>query len=172
MDNYEEEASFDAELEDEFDYGDDTLSPEEEILNSLTAEEKRVYEVIQQKLRMTDPILQALEDMKDKPSEAQIQSFKERTGDEVYFISLSEKENFLFRPIRRQEWRTLMSTIAKLDDFKKSEAIVAKGTLHPVLSNVNIGALSAGTVDTLKEVILRASNFMPPDMAVSLVRKL
>ena len=172
MDNYESEASFDAELEDDFNYGDEELSPEEEILNSLTAEEKRVYEVIQQKLRMTDPILQALEDMKDKPTDAQITSFKERTGDEVYFISLSEKENFLFRPIRRQEWRTLMATIAKLDDFKKSEAIVAKGTLHPVLSNVNIGALSAGTVDTLKEVILRASNFMPPDMAVSLVRKL
>ena len=65
-----------------------------------------------------------------------------------------------------------MANIAKLDDFKKSEAIVAKGVLHPVLSNVNIGALSAGTVDTLKEVILRASNFMPPELAMSLVRKL
>lgn len=171
MDNYENEASFDAELEDNFDYDQD-LSPEEQVFQALTPEEKRVYASIQEKLRMTDPILEALEQMKDRPTDAMIEGFKEKTGDEVYFISLSEKENFLFRPIRRQEWRTLMANISKLDDFKKSEAIVAKGILHPVLSGTNIGALSAGTVDTLKEVILRASNFMPPDVAVSLVRKL
>lgn len=168
MDNNFEEVDYDYEQE----YDESSMSPEEEVFASLSAEEKALYNKVQQKLRMTDPVLQALEEMKDAPTAEMIESFKAATGDEVYFISLSAQENFVFRPIRRQEWRTLMNQIAKLDEMKKAEAVVAKGVLHPKLSGANIGALSAGTVETLKEMILRASNFMDPVQAVSLVRKL
>lgn len=168
MDNNFEEVDYEYEQE----YDESSMSPEEEVFASLSAEEKILYNKIQQKLRMTDPVLQALEEMKDAPTPEMIESFKAATGDEVYFISLSAQENFVFRPIRRQEWRTLMNQIAKLDEMKKAEAVVAKGVLHPKLSSANIGALSAGTVETLKEMILRASNFMDPVQAVSLVRKL
>ena len=65
-----------------------------------------------------------------------------------------------------------MSKIDKLDSFKKSEAIVAKGVLFPVLNQQNMNVLSAGTVETLKELILQASNFMAPEYATQLVRKL
>jgi L-rhamnose mutarotase len=147
-------------------------TPEEQVLSQLDADEKKLYHNIQEKLRMTDPVLQALAEMENAPTDEMIESFKAATGDEVYFISLSDKENFVFRPIRRQEWRALMQQIAKLDEYKKAEAIVAKGILHPQISSVNIGALSAGSVETLREVILRASNFMDPMHAVSLVRKL
>ena len=163
---YEEEASFETEFQDEFE------SPEEAVLAELDPKEKALWEKIQYKLKMTDPVLQAMKDMENAPSDEMIEDFKNRTGDQAYFITLSDKENFVFRPIRRQEWRTLMTNIAKLDEFKKSEAIVAKGVLHPVLSNINIGALSAGTVETLKEMILRASNFMTPEEAFRSVRKL
>jgi len=160
------------ELDYEDSYAESELTPEEEVFASLSAEEKALYAKIQEKMRMTDPVLQALAEMKDAPSPEMIESFKASTGDEVYFIALSAQENFVFRPIRRQEWRTLMNQIAKLDEYKKTEAVVAKGVLHPKLSSVNMGALSAGTVETLKEMILRASNFMDPAQAVALVRKL
>lgn len=168
---YEEEASFDGEYGEEV-YGEEELSPEEQILADLSPEEKRVFDLVQHKLRMTDPVLKVLKEMKDAPTDAQVENFKQVTGDEVYFINLSEKENFVFRPIKRQEWRTLMANIAKLDEFKKSEAIVIKGVLHPKLSQINIGALSAGSIETLKEMILRASNFMSPEEAIRQVRKL
>lgn len=166
MENYEqEELGLDPEMM-------EGLSPEEQVLAQLNEEEKKVYHTIQQKLKMTDPVMQALEEMENSPTDEMISEFKAATGDEVYFISLSDKENFVFRPIRRQEWRTLMQQIAKMDEYKKAEAIVAKGVLYPQISNMNIGALSAGSVETLREVILRASNFMDPMHAVSLVRKL
>jgi hypothetical protein len=165
---YEEEADNQEFVEESY----EDLSPEEQVYQALSAEEKQLYAQIQEKLRMTDPVIQALAEMKNAPTPEMIDSFKSSTGDEVYFISMSDKENFLFRPIRRQEWRALMGNIAKLDEYKKSEAIVMKGVLYPQLSQVNVGALAAGSIETLKEVILRASNFMPPDMAVSLVRKL
>ena len=165
MENYEQEQDYG--FEPEMD-----MSPEDQVLSQLNEDEKKLYNSIQQKLKMTDPVMQALAEMENPPTEEMIESFKAATGDEVYFISLSDKENFVFRPIRRQEWRALMQQIAKLDEYKKAEAVVAKGVLHPQISSMNIGALSAGSVETLREVILRASNFMDPMHAVSLVRKL
>ena len=100
-----------------------------------------------------------------------IEEFKQRAGD-IYFMDLGETEKYIFRPIRRQEWRTLLQTIEKLDPKKQDEAIVARGVLFPQLMGTKMGTLPAGSVDTLKEMILRASNFMPPEHAVQLVRKL
>lgn len=172
MDNMENDAvdldqdyldeGFDAELEQE---------PSLEDLG-LTPEEQKLFARIQEKLKYTDPVLKALAEMKSPPSEELINSLKEQTGDEVYFITLSEKENFLFRPIRRQEWRTLMEQTAKLNSFKRDEALVAKAILYPKIGPSAMGALNAGTIETLKEMILRASNFMTPEQAIQSTRKL
>jgi len=141
------------------------------ILSGLTDEEKALLHKIEQKRMDQDHIINTFKQLEARPSDEEIEHLKAQCGD-VYLVSLSEKENFLFRSLKRIEWRALMSKITKLDNFKQSEAIVMKGVVFPQLSQQNINVLSAGTIDTLKELILQASNFMPPEYATSLVRKL
>lgn len=169
----------DAEADYDTGYGYSEEFPEEEYEETeselddldLTKEEKEAFKKAQAKMEQQDPIMQAYREMENGPTEEQVEEFKQKAGD-VYFINLSEKENFIFRPVRRQEWRTLLKQIEKLDEEKKAEAIVAKCVLFPQLSSVKINVLSAGTVETLRDMILKASNFMSPEYAVQLVRKL
>jgi hypothetical protein len=142
------------------------------IYDSLSDEEKALLAKIEKKQREADPIVQMFRELENRPSEEDIERMKMQVGGEVYLVSFTEKENFLFRPLKRLEWRTLMNQIQKLDEFKKSEAIVMKSVLWPSLSQQNINMLSAGAIDSLKELVLQASNFMPPEYAMSLVRKL
>jgi len=153
--------------EDELESGEET----DPVIDSLTSEEKALLSKIQQKQKEQDHIIQTFKQLEQKPSDEDIEEMKLRVG-EVFLVSLSEKENFLFRALKRLEWRTLMNKINKLDDFKKAEAIVMKGVMWPQLNQQNINVLSAGTIDTLRELILQASNFMPPEYAMTLVRKL
>jgi hypothetical protein len=161
--HFAQQEIYDDELE-----GDDEFDP---MLSDLTLEEKALLQKIEKKRLQQDHILTIFRELETRPSDEQIEEMKQRCGD-VYLVSLSEKENFLFRSLKRLEWRTLMQKIDKLDNFKKSEAIVMKGILFPQLNQQNINVLSAGTVDTLKELILQASNFMAPEYATQLVRKL
>ncbi len=141
------------------------------IYESLSDEEKALLEKIQKKQMEQDHILETFKQLEDKPSDEEIEHFKSQVGD-VFLASFSEKENFIFRPIKRLEWRTLIQQIQKLDEMKKSEAICMKATLWPKLTQMNINVLTAGSIETLKDLILQASNFMGPEIAMQLVRKL
>jgi len=144
---------------------------EDPIMGDLTEEEKELLKKIQKKQMDQDYILQTFKELENRPSDDQIEEFKQQVGD-VYLLSLSESENFVFRPLRRLEWRTLMQRIAKLDDMKKAEAVVMKGCLWPKLDQQNINVLTAGAIETMRDMILQVSNFMPPETALQLVRKL
>jgi hypothetical protein len=147
---------------------DDMVDP---LLEELTQEEKNLLERIEKKRMNQDHIINTFKQLENRPSDDEIENLKAQCGD-VYLVSLSDKENFLFRPLKRLEWRTLMNKISSLDSFKQSEAIVMKGVVFPQLNQTNINVLSAGTIDTIKELILQCSNFMQPEHAIQLVRKL
>lgn len=141
------------------------------VLASLSPEEKMLLEKIKQKQMDQDFILQTFKELESRPSDEEIEAFKSQVG-EVFLISLSEAENFVFRPIKRLEWRTLMQRVQKLDDLKKAEAVVMKSCLWPRLDQQNINVLTAGSIETLRDMILQVSNFMLPEVAMQLVRKL
>jgi hypothetical protein len=153
------------------DFIEEEMENEDPILASLTAEEKALLAKIQQKQMEQDFIIQTFKELEHRPSDEEIEQFKHQVGD-VYLLSLSEKENFVFRPLRRLEWRTLMQKIQKLEDDKKSEAIVMKATLWPKLDQQNINVLTAGAIDSVRDMILQVSNFIGPETAMQLVRKL
>lgn len=138
----------------------------------LSEEEKAAYEAIQEKIMNQDPVLEFFKHLEDKPSDEQIEAWKEQVG-EVYFAQISEAEHFVFRAIKRKEWRDLLKRLeAVKDPLKQDEAIVMKGVLYPQLNNLKVNMLSAGTINTMKELIMQASNFFPPEYALQLVRKL
>lgn len=137
----------------------------------LTPEEEKLLNELLKKKQKEDLILETYKSLESRPSDEEIQEWKIKFG-EVYLVSLSEKENFLFKPLKRHEWRQLMIQIDKLPEHKKTEAIVMKGVIWPRLSQSNIEVLTAGAPDTLRNLILEASNFIDPDRAIGLVRKL
>lgn len=166
--NLDEFLSEDSYLEDELE-GSDEFDP---VLSQMTPEELKTLEKFRKLQMEQDEVIQAFKQLETKPSEDEIENMKSMTGGDVYLVSFSEKENFIFRPLKRLEWRTLMDRIEKLPPLKKSESIVMKGVLWPKLNQQNINVLTAGAVETMKELVLQASNFMPPEVAMGLVRKL
>jgi len=169
MENYQ-----DIDLDQHLQQESEEIKTEEDIfLSELTQEEKDLLKRIEEKKMKQDYIMQLFEELESKPSKEELEMLKQQCG-EVYFVPLGDsgKENFIFRSIKRLEWRTLMNKIAPLDEYKKAEAIVMKGVVHPQLNQQNINILAAGSIDTLRELILQASNFMPADYAMQLVRKL
>ena len=159
-------------------YNDEYVEPEElppmhdqqEDLG-FTKEEQEILKRAEAKIAAQDPIMAAFGEWDKAPSAEQIELFREQAGD-IYFIELGEDSKYIFRPVRRQEWRTLLKQIEKLEELKQTEAIVARCVLYPKLQGVQMGSLKAGDVETLHQMILRASNFMTPEYAVQLVRKL
>lgn len=154
---------------------EDTEYPEEleqdPILSQLSDEEKQLLMKIEEKRRGQDFIIETFRQLETRPSDDEIEHFKANVGN-VYLLGLSEEENFVFRPLKRLEWRALVTKIQKLDEMKQAEAICMKACLWPKLDQHNINVLTAGAIETLKEAILNMSNFMPPETAMQLLRKL
>lgn len=137
----------------------------------MTEQEEALLNELLEKKKQEDVILKTYKSLENKPSDEEINLWKQKFGD-VYLVSLSERENFIFRAIRRQEWRQLMSQVAKLPEAKRTEAIIMRGILYPKMTEANVAVLTAGAPDTIRNLILEASNFLEPERAVQLVRKL
>ena len=139
----------------------------------LSDEEEKQLEALLKKKKDADFIMQTFKSLEKRPSDDEIELLKAKHG-EIFLVSLSEKENFLFKALKRQEWRELMQRFekAKLPEQQRTEGIVMAGVVWPVLNQANINVLTAGAPDTIRNLILEASNFMEPDRAVALVRKL
>lgn len=137
----------------------------------LSEEEDKLLEALLEKKKQEDLILKTYKSLENKPSDEEIDGWKKRFGD-IYLVSLSEKENFIFRALRRQEWRQLMTQVAKFPEAKKTEAIITRAILYPKMSEANVAVLTAGAPDTIRNLVLEASNFLEPERAVQLVRKL
>jgi hypothetical protein len=133
-------------------------------------EDDKLKELLEKKQR-EDTIMKTFLTLQEKPSQEVIDSWKKQFGD-VYLMSLGEKMNFIFRPIKRIEWRQLMSKAGKLTEIQQTEMIVQKAVVWPVLAAKDVQVLTGGAPEALRDVILEASHFMPPERAMVLVRQL
>lgn len=86
----------------------------------------------------------------------QIAEWKSKFGD-IYLINLGD-EKFVYRPIKRFEYKTIMANTEANRAFNE-EKIVQMCVIHPVLDVSKIPMLKAGTITTLVELIMAASNF-------------
>ena len=137
----------------------------------MSVEEEKMYAFLQEKKKKQDQILQTFTSLENKPSDAEMAQWKTRFGD-IYLVSLGPKENFIIRPLKRLEWQQLFAAISKFPEHKKANAIVMKATVWPKLTESAVSVLTAGSVDTLQSLIFEASNFLPPERAIQLVRPL
>ncbi len=116
-----------------------------------------------------DPIMQNWETRTAGPDDGKIEQWKERYG-EIYLMSFDPEDQYVWRPITRLEYKNIIQQ-AK-DDAHYMEMVVQRCVLWPPIGIENLAGGKAGTIPTLHAVIMEGSNFLEPDQAVMLVRKL
>jgi hypothetical protein len=116
-----------------------------------------------------DPIMQNWESRSAGPDDGKIAQWKERYG-EIYLMSFDPDDQYVWRPITRLEYKNIIQS-AK-DDPHYMEMVVQRCVLWPPIGVENLAGGKAGTIPTLHSVIMEGSNFLEPDQAVMLVRKL
>jgi hypothetical protein len=149
----------------------DVEEPETKEEWQLSKEEDELLKDLLERRKREDVIMKTFLTLEQKPDQEQIDNWKKAYGD-VYLISLSEKMNFVFRPLKRQEWRQLMAQAGKLSEIQQTEMIVQKAVVWPRLQAKDVQTLTGGAPEALRDVILEASHFMPPERAMVLVRQL
>ena len=89
-------------------------------------------------------------------TEDMIKEWKEKYG-EIYKVTLGEQE-YVYRPMKRVEYKSIVGNPDATRTFSE-EQIVAKCVIHPQINSTTLAAEKAGTVSTLVDLIMVASNF-------------
>jgi hypothetical protein len=148
---------------------EDNILEEEQTTPEVPSEEPQDESPTEERKPRMDPIMESWNTRKKGPSDEQIALWKEQFG-EVFLMSFDLNDNFVWRPITRLEYKNLLQQ-AK-DDAHFQEMVVQRCVLWPEIGPEHLTGGKAGTVPTLHGVIMEGSNFLDPDQAVMLVRKL
>ena len=111
------------------------------------------------------------------PDEKQLNRWKNEAG-RIRWIELNSDEIYFFRPFRANEYRAWYKGLEQLgqtdpnkaDELLK-EKIVCTCVLFPKIDPETTAAQFAGTIDTLYAQIRLASNFIPFEQALMMVRE-
>lgn len=111
------------------------------------------------------------------PDQTKLDEWKSKSG-RVRWIELGPDEVYFFRAFRAAEYRGWIQTLQdvaqkdpqKADELLK-ERVVCRCVLYPQINQEDTGALFAGTIDTLFQQIQIASNFIPLETAMMMVRE-
>lgn len=111
------------------------------------------------------------------PTREQLDTWKSQSG-RVRWIELGPDEIYFFRGFKSAEYKGWIESLrktAETDPQKADEVlrqrIVARCVLFPKIDESEMGSMLAGTTETLFEQIRLASNFIPYEQAMQLVRE-
>ncbi len=115
-------------------------------------------------------LAQMLAKFQNAPTADQIEELKATYG-EIFLSAITEDEIFLFRTVRRGEWRDMQLAVrgGQLDELGQEELVVNTCVLWKSVPDLS---KKAGTLSTLAEQIMQNSNFMSSGQASMLVGKL
>lgn len=93
------------------------------------------------------------------PSQAQIDEWKNKYGD-IYVATFGENEKYIYRPIRRMEYKQVLELNVSPDNKTFAEEKVAQMcVVWPILDPIKVPTSKAGVISTLVDLIMAASNF-------------
>lgn len=95
--------------------------------------------------------------------------WKAQYGD-VHYSVFDEEEIYIWRPINAFEYRNITKSTKNEESFQ--ESIVRKCVIHPTFTVESLNSGKAGTIPTLFQQVMYCSNFLPPEDALAIVRKL
>ena len=92
------------------------------------------------------------------PTQEQIDEWKAKHGD--IFVATFGEEKYIYRPLKRFEYKQILSVNQTADAKTYAEEKVAeKCIVWPQIDPTKISTLKAGTISTLVDLIMAASNF-------------
>lgn len=92
------------------------------------------------------------------PTQEQINEWKEKYGD-IYVATFSE-DKYIYRSLKRFEYKQILSLNQTQDARTFAEEKVAeKCIIWPRVEAAKLSTLKAGTISTLVDLIMAASNF-------------
>jgi len=110
------------------------------------------------------------------PDEAIVEAWKKSSG-RVRVAAFTIDEIYFYRPLRSTEYKGLIAQVMNIKGQVEQnellkEKMVAAAVLWPRLDASEMGALFAGTKDSLHLMIMQASNFVTQEEAELMVREL
>lgn len=126
-----------------------------------------------------DPIEYILKSYDNAPSRKQIDEWKRAFG-QVFAVEFTPGRLFVWRTLRRGEYSQILAEVDMMvrkredlrGDFVLDERIVSKCVLWPDLPPEFFMVSNAGTIPTLSQRIMEASDFIPPELSMRMVVKL
>ena len=85
-----------------------------------------------------------------------VNEWKAKYGD-LLLINLGE-EQYVYRPIKRHEFKIIMNNPDSNRPFNE-EKIFQTCVIHPTIDAAKMPAMKAGTIATIVELVMAASNF-------------
>lgn len=86
-----------------------------------------------------------------------IDGWKEKFG-EIFSAVLADGKTYIYRPMKRIEYKAVMANQEASRSYIE-EQVVIKCLVHPAISPTDLSAEKAGTISTLTDLIMAASNF-------------
>lgn len=110
------------------------------------------------------------------PDEERIEAWKKQAG-RIRVVAFSPDEVYMFRPLRASEYKGMIQQVMNIKDVQQQnealkDKMVSTAILWPKIDPTEMGALFAGTKDSLHMMIMQASNFVTPEQAEVMVREL
>lgn len=110
------------------------------------------------------------------PSRAAIEERKKQLGCELIAIPFSDTDIYLIKPLTSLQYRNMQASWeragAEMTEHMRHEAIVKASLQWPTLSPTDYSTMKAGTISSLVEAILFASNFIPTQLLMSMAIRL
>lgn len=110
------------------------------------------------------------------PSKEEIEAYKAQNATELHILPLSEKEVYIYRPIKRAEWIQLQNMFAqagnKIDSNKQEEYLVNKCLVWPKQQLGWEQMSKGGLISSLANAIMYSSYFLPTNLITAIVDKL
>lgn len=144
--------------------------PEDESFSEENVEEQESVE--DQESSAMDELEAVLSEFENAPDRGTLETWKYSFG-EIYTSSINDNDFYVWRTVKRQEYKTILGTMAEnASEMMLEEAIIRKCLLFPSPSIEFVSQSRAGVIPTLYSQIMFNSGFIPREIALNMIRKI
>ena len=154
------------------------MAPRAKMRFGMDVEQEEKVEVPQQDVEVQKPITDAgiqditdrLSGTEDAPGYEEIADWKNAYGI-IYASTIHMADDlFIFRPLKRLDYKKIVASGAAKSEDKYEEALVKRCLLYPTPDAKFLADANAGTIQTLRVQIEFKSGFIPEALAIELIK--
>lgn len=154
------------------------MAPRAKMRFGMDVEQEEKVEVQEQNVEVQKPITdEGIQDIADRlsgtedaPGYEEIADWKNAYG-VIYASTIHMADDlFIFRPLKRLDYKKIVASGAAKSEDKYEEALVKRCLLYPTPDAKFLANANAGTIQTLRVQIEFKSGFIPEALAIELIK--